>query len=102
MQDTFHVEDELLLQCHEDVGVIHHVGDEDQHTDIGGNFGGMYGSGSGVEDREVGGDVFDIHYSGGDARDTEVGEQIGGTQHTTSNINIVTYHMAADVNATRN
>jgi hypothetical protein len=51
---------------------------------------------------EVGGDVRDIHYSGGDARGTEVGEQIGGTQHTASNINIVTCHMATNVNATQN
>jgi hypothetical protein len=49
MQDTFHVEDELLLQHHEDVGVIHHVGNKDQHTDIGSNFGGMQGFGSGAE-----------------------------------------------------
>jgi hypothetical protein len=97
MQDTSH-EDELLLQRHEDIGVIHHVGNEDQHTEIGGNFGSMHGSGSGTEGMEVGGDVRDIHYSGGDARGTEVGEHIGGTQHTTSNINIVTCHMAADVN----
>jgi hypothetical protein len=67
MQDTFHVGDELLSQYHEDVGVIHHVGDEDQHTDIGGNFGGMHGSRSGAEGMQVGRDVRDIHYSGGDA-----------------------------------
>jgi hypothetical protein len=74
MQDTFHVEDELLSQRHEDVGIIHHAGDEDQHIDIGGNFGGMHGFGSGAEGMEVGGDVHDIHYSGGDAQGTEVGE----------------------------
>jgi hypothetical protein len=102
MQHTFHVEDELLLQRHEDVGVMHHVGDEEQHTDIGGKFGGMHGSGSGAENMEVGGDVHNIHYSTCDAGGTEVGEQIGGTQHTASNINIVTCHMAVDVDATQN
>jgi hypothetical protein len=51
---------------------------------------------------EVGGDVCDIHYSGGNVQGTKVGKQIGGTQHTASNINIVTCHMAANVNATRN
>ena len=48
----------------------------------------MHGSRSGAED------------SRGDAQSIEVGEQISGTQYTTSNINIVTCHMAADVNAT--
>jgi hypothetical protein len=102
IQDTVHVEDELLPQRLEDVGVIHHVREEDQHTSTGGNFGCMHGSRSGIEGMEVGGHLYDIHNSGGDARSTEVGEQIGGTQHTASNINIVTYHMATDVNATRN
>ena len=67
IQDTFNVEGELLLQRHEDVGVIHHVSDEDQYTNIGGTFGGMHVSRSGAEGMEVGGDVHDIHYSGGDA-----------------------------------
>jgi hypothetical protein len=102
MQDTVHVEDELLPQRPEDVGVIHHVRDENQHIGIGGNFVHMHSSRSGAEGMEVGGHVRDIHYSGGDARSTKVGEQIGGTQHTASNINIVTYQMVADVNATRN
>jgi hypothetical protein len=74
MQDTVHVEDELLLQHLKDIGVIHHVREEDQHTGTGGNFGRMHGSGSSTEDMEVGGHVCDIHYSGGDARSTEVGE----------------------------
>jgi hypothetical protein len=74
MQDTVHVEDELLSQRLEDVGVIHHVCNEDQHTSTAGNFGRMHGSRSGTKDMEVGRHVCDIHYSGGDARSTEVGE----------------------------
>jgi hypothetical protein len=62
----------------------------------------MHGSRSGAEGMQVGGDVRDIHYSGGHTRGTEVGEQTGGTQYIANNINIVTYHMATYVNATRN
>ena len=99
MQDTFDVEDELLSQHYEDVGVIYHVGDEDQHIDIGSNFGSMHSSGSCVEDMEVGEDVRDIYYSGVDVQSTKVDEKIDGTQHIPSNINIITCHMVADVNA---
>jgi hypothetical protein len=70
IQDIVHVEDELLFQCLKDVGVIHHVREEDQHTGTAGNFGRMHGSGSGTEGMEVGGHVRDIHYSGGDAQST--------------------------------
>jgi hypothetical protein len=90
MQDTVHVEDELLLQRLENIGVIHHVHNEDQHIGTGGNFGLMHGSGSGAEG------------SRGDAQSTKVDEQISETQHTASNINIVKCHMVADVDATRN
>ena len=69
---------------------MHHVGDEEQYTDIGGKFGGMHGSRSGIEDMEVGRDVHNIHYSTCDVGGTEVGEHIGGTQYTASNISIVT------------
>jgi hypothetical protein len=102
MQNKVHVKDELLLQRLEDVGVIHHVREEDQHTGTASNFGRFHGSGGGTENMEVGGHVRDIYYSGGDAQTTEVGEQIGGTQHTTSNINIGMSHMATNVNATPN
>ena len=76
MQDTFLVENELLLFQHEDVGIIHHVGDEDQHIDISSNFGGMHGFGSGAEGMEVGGDVCNIHCSGGDAQGTKVADSL--------------------------
>jgi hypothetical protein len=62
----------------------------------------MHSFGSYAEGMEVGEDVRDIYYSGGDAQSTEVGENIGGTQHTASNINIITCHMATDVNAIQN
>ena len=74
MQNTVHVEDELFSQRPKDVGVIHHVRDEDQHTCIVGNFGRMHSSRSGTEGMEVGRHVHDIHYSGGDAQITEVGQ----------------------------
>jgi hypothetical protein len=102
MQDTVHVEDELLSQHPKDVGVIHHVRDEDQHAGTVRNFGRMHGSRSGTEGMEVGRHVHDIHYSRGDVQSIEVGKQIGGTQHSTCNINIGMCYMATDVNATRN
>ena len=42
MQDTFYIEDELLLKFCEDVGDIHHGGNEEQHTNIGGDIGSVY------------------------------------------------------------
>jgi hypothetical protein len=65
MQDTIYVEDELLPQRPEDVSVIHHVHDEDQHIGSSSNFGRMHSFGSGAEGMEVGGHIRDIHYSGG-------------------------------------
>ena len=61
MQDIVHVEEELLSQRPEDVGVIHHVRHEDQHTGTVRNFGHMHGSRSGTKSIEVGKHVRDIH-----------------------------------------